>query len=339
MPRHLSNSETALLLRLYYDEKLTQTQIAARLNCCQKTVSNKIDNFRSEHRLGRKKSERKLKADTDTLESLDNSVDFDPFISLTELKNELNLPYALTTISKYVKRTGLKSYISPKKFLVERTNAEKRVDWASLRRRNSVEQWKVYLFSDESGMENATYFRKRVWRRRGQRFDQRYIFKHSNATFKRVNYFSWVGPSGTGALHFYDKMNSQMYCQCVHEMIDELREKFEHDNFVVIHDNARWANSRHTVEYLRNNDLERFLEFIPARSPDINIIENLWKILKERVRKRMFVEGQVRNRDDYLELVACTWSGIELEIVNNLYESLPKRMSDIIKSGGQLIKY
>lgn len=339
MPRHLTEAETSLLLKLHYDEKLTQKQIAARLNCCQKTVSNKIDNFESEHRLGRKKSARKLKASDDTLESLDNSVEFDPFISLTELRNELNLPYALTTISKYVKRTGLKSYISPRKFLVKPVNAEARVDWASLRRHKTIDQWKLYLFSHESGIDNATYFRKRVWRTRGQRFNQRYIYKHSNATFKRVNFFSWVGFDGTGTLHIFERMNSRLYCQIVHEMIDELREKYETDNFVVIHDNAKWSNSNYARNYFRTNDLDRFLEFIPAYSPDINIIENLWKILKDRVRKLMFIEGQVRNREDYLDLVTHTWNSIELDIVSNLYNSLPKRMSEIVKSEGQLIKY
>lgn len=112
MPRHLTEADTCLILKLHYNGGLTQKQIATRLNCCQKTVSNKIVTFESENRLTRKKSCRKLKANQETLSSINDSVDFDPFISLNELKNELNLPQSLSTISRYVKRAGVKLYFT-----------------------------------------------------------------------------------------------------------------------------------------------------------------------------------------------------------------------------------
>lgn len=121
-------------------------------------------------------------------------------------------------------------------------------------------------------------------------------------------------------------------------MIDHLREKYETEDFRVIHNNARFSTSKYTRQFLRNKDLEKFFIGIPPYSPDINIIENAWAKLRDRSKKKCYREGQIRNRAEFQAMTEREWSGIERTICENLDQSLPSRMSEIIKSEGQLIK-
>lgn len=338
MGRHLSSEETAQVINMY-NEGRTQKDIAQHFKVSQATISSKLVIFKVEKRISRKKSTRKPLADSNILEQIENQLGFDPYMTLKELKEELDLPFSKTTISRCVKRTGLRSGISPRKFIIKPADVEKRLNFAHLHRRWSVDDWKRVIFTDEAGLDNSGKFHKRVWRPRGKRFDPRFILKHPNATMSRVNYFSWIAPDGTGDLFFYNRMNSQVYCQIISDMIDHLKEKYETEDFKVIHDNARFSTSRYTKQFLRNKDLEKFFIKIPPYSPDMNIIENAWAILRDRTKKKSYREGQITSKEEFKAMIEQEWSGIEREICENLYQSLPRRMFEIIKSEGQLIKF
>lgn len=112
----------------------------------------------------------------------------------------------------------------------------------------------------------------------------------------RINFFSYVSSLGVGKLFVCKKMDSVTYCQIITEMILELREKFNHDNFRVIHDNAAFSQSEYTRRYLDEHDLRRYFLHIPPYSPDLNIIENSWALLERKVRENTFLFGQTRGR-------------------------------------------
>lgn len=52
----------------------------------------------------------------------------------------------------------------------------------------------------------------------------------------------------------------------------------------------------------------------------LNIIKNLWGILKQEVKKHMFKHGQVRDRESFDELQE-KWSQIPFETIVNTYNS------------------
>ena len=78
----------------------------------------------------------------------------------------------------------------------------------------------------------------------------------------------------------------------------------------------------------------------PARSPDLNPIENCWQILKRRLTKRWHKAG--RRPTSRAELVAQTqeeWNSISSEAINNLVDSMPDRVLACIKARGGATKY
>lgn len=315
-------------------------QLAIRFGVARSTLYRRISKFDNEGVLGRRKTKgRKLKIDSSKLEQLERYVRNFPFSTIQNMREMVELKVDPRTISKYCKKFGLTRFKSPRKFAIKPIDTAKRLIYARQRRLWTANYWKDnYVFTDESGIANSELYEVGVWRPSGQRFNQTYIYNQPNKNF-RYNYFSYVSKHGTGNLFLYDKMDSQTYCQAIEMMMQDLLEKFDHDNFRIIHDNARFSTSEYTKTYLAERQYDRYFVKIPPYSPDMNIIENLWAILKFRVNRHMFKFGQIRDKDRFVRLLKNIWAGIGPVIVNNLYKSLPKRMDLIIKTCGNLTKY
>lgn len=77
-------------------------------------------------------------------------------------------------------------------------------------------------------------------------------------------------------------------------MVDELKEKFGSDDFLIVHDNAAWHSSVETTIYLSRTGLSKYFIRLPTYSPDMNIIENSGANLKSRVKNKCFINGHVK---------------------------------------------
>ena len=78
-----------------------------------------------------------------------------------------------------------------------------------------------------------------------------------------------------------------------------------------------------------------------SNSPDINPIENLWAILKNRVEKqvnKLLVKKKAITKDFFREIIQKEWDRVETEIVN-LARSMPRRLEEIVARNGNKINY
>ena len=73
---------------------------------------------------------------------------------------------------------------------------------------------------------------------------------------------------------------------------------------------------------------------LPTYSPDLNIIENIWSILKTRV-----VERSPGGLEEIVELVFEEWSYITIEDIRTYFYSIPDRLASVIESRGGNTKY
>lgn len=71
----------------------------------------------------------------------------------------------------------------------------------------------------------------------------------------------------------------------------------------------------------------------PPQSPDLNPIEGIWCILKQRVRKRLW-----KTLDELKEVIQDEWSKITMEEVRERISDMPERCSLLVKTGGAPIK-
>lgn len=72
----------------------------------------------------------------------------------------------------------------------------------------------------------------------------------------------------------------------------------------------------------------------PAQSPDLNPIDNLWAIVKERVALL-----QPKNKNGLKQIILNVWNSIEKSLCEKLSLSFKKRSKLIFKAKGGHIKY
>ena len=82
-------------------------------------------------------------------------------------------------------------------------------------------------------------------------------------------------------------------------------------------------------------EIECELHQIPARSPDVNPIENVFHMLEEaidlQIRKESF--------DEFNNRVLRCFDNLDMSILDRTIESMPKRIEAILASKGKRIKY
>ncbi len=72
----------------------------------------------------------------------------------------------------------------------------------------------------------------------------------------------------------------------------------------------------------------------PANSPDLNPIENLWDIIKRKMR-----DTRPNNADDLKAAIKATWASITHEQCHRLITSMPRRIDAVIHAKGGPTKY
>ncbi len=72
----------------------------------------------------------------------------------------------------------------------------------------------------------------------------------------------------------------------------------------------------------------------PANSPDLNLIENLWGIVKRKMR-----DTRPNNADELKAAIKETWASIPPQQCHKLITSMPRRIEAVIKAKGVPTKY
>ena len=93
----------------------------------------------------------------------------------------------------------------------------------------------------------------------------------------------------------------------------------------------------HTANKVRNWLVSNRIEVLewPGNSPDLNPIENLWMILKRKVRLH-----QPKNMQDLIYNIKRVWcTEITAELCRKLVDSMPNRLKNVLKHKGFATKY
>ena len=108
---------------------------------------------------------------------------------------------------------------------------------------------------------------------------------------KAGNVFGLLSIAGHGTMHWHDKnINSRFIIQC----LDKLVEAIDRPTVVVL-DNAPWHKSKEFFSKImgwRKKNL--FIFFLPVYSPQLNLIEILWRKIKyEWLEARHYISAQI----------------------------------------------
>lgn len=104
------------------------------------------------------------------------------------------------------------------------------------------------------------------------------------------------------------------------------------EEFILQQYNDPKHTAKKTKKFFENSNI-KLLEW-PAQSPDLNPIENLWSVLDSKVplEKR-------KNKDDCFKNLQLAFENIDKNYIENLINSIPRRLEAIIKAKGGHTKY
>lgn len=254
-------------------------------------------------------------------------------VSVAELRlwtrERFHIEVSTRTIRRYLQRCGYRVYKAKRKPFLSTLNKGNRLRWARMYRGWTFRQWNRVLWTDES-IFNVVYgkIRKTVICRKEEQNEAKC---YARRVQKPASVMVWgcMTASGVGPLHVCEGIvNAHAYTRILERHLPTVRRHLFHRRRLIFqHDNARPHTARLTREWLTRHHV-RTLPWPPS-SPDLSPIENVWRVLKRRV--------QQRGPTTVAALIACLqeeWHRIDVEYLERLVRSMPRRIATVIRRRG-----
>ena len=270
--------------------------------------------------------------------------------TLGEIVNVLNLEVSQKTLLRTITNDiGLGHRIERRKPHLSLKQKEARLQFAKKYIHWSSEEWRRVAWTDEMSMQtDANQGQKWVWRYP----EEEYLEDCCRATvipgFRKVKVWGAMRYGRLSKLIVIPenkgdgKMNAEEYCDIIMdgEMFDFwIQGSEELGALLMMEDGAAYHQGCATV---RRKELEKdgWIGWgpgtWPSNSPDLNPIENLWHVLRSNIRKR---KTQPRTKEELIEALQEEWKKLNMEVVNKLCDSMPRRLQAVIDARGGTTKY
>lgn len=136
-------------------------------------------------------------------------------------------------------------------------------------------------------------------------------------------------------------VSSRTVLACLQENLPTILEP----GSIFIQDNALTYTAKIVQDWIKEWAEENGVTLLDwsAYSPDLNPIENLWKLLKEEICNRFpELSDMPKNQASYDALVRAAitvWDDFEESLLNRLLDSMVRRLEAVIKTDGWYTKY
>ncbi|GFV34947.1 transposable element Tcb2 transposase, partial [Trichonephila clavipes] len=193
-----------------------------------------------------------------------------------------------------------------------------RFQWCREHHNWTEQDWACLLFSDESRFSlSSDCRRQRIWRQSGTAYRPENIQEKDRYPTCSIMVWAGIMINGRTRLHVVENgtMTGQRY-------IDEvLLPHVRHfpgavgDKFVFMDDNATWHRTLAVQDCLDSEGIQRLVW--PARSPDLNLIENVWDALGRQVAGRNYPPT---NKNTLIRALTEEWDKLPQQLLDNVVQ-------------------
>ena len=107
----------------------------------------------------------------------------------------------------------------------------------------------------------------------------------SNSGRRRINIIGAINATTLKPTTVITEINCDK--EIIKKILKKIRKKYINSNTIYIFlDNARYSKNSYIYDYAKSLNIK--LIFLPPYSPNLNLIERLWKFLKKKVRKNIY---------------------------------------------------
>lgn len=197
----------------------------------------------------------------------------------------------------------------------------------------TVNDWKKYVFVDEctiniSDNKGRSFFKSRIDGKNNP-----VNFKKIPLKSVRCNLFGVLTSKMVRIFKIPSPFNSQDYFHLLEKVgLADYLKALLIDPIYFVQDGSRVHTTPTILNYLATK-FELVTDW-PGYSPDLNVIEKVWALMKDRVRKTSEIES-ITDEDQLFDLCEMVVKGISAKTIENLYRSLPNKINSVIELNGQ----
>ena len=317
-------------LVLYYDAKMGIREISKILNRSNQVI------YLWEARM--KKGEdirifKKRKIRKSITEETENKIiqmvkDNPQGSSLKKLATRIGGGIAASTIGKILRRKGFKYKAYDRGIIY---SEEERINRVAFCKSMLVEEGKIIyqtFFSDEMSIELNNVYKAKAWQLATEN-----IRVKKATEYVKLNCWGAISAQGATSLEIYEKsLNGALYQQVIRRHKAEMEKIFPDGDFFFMQDHH--PAHQKSEEWVVKDQKLKLINF-PKRSPDLNIIENLWSALKERV----VSEGPTNEKELRASLLS-NWEVLtRADRLEPFFEGLHRRYMLCIEKEGHKFRY
>ena len=249
-------------------------------------------------------------------------------------KTDFGISVSRHMVSRRLNEKCLFSRVPSTKPFISNKNQRSRKKFATEHVTWTEEQWDYVHFSDESkfnlfGSDGRRFVRRNV--------TERYYPKCIKSSVKfgggSVMVFGMISAAGPGPLvRLHGRINASVYKELLKQHVLPTLKTAVNQPAVFMQDNAPCHTAKSIKKFLSEENVT-VMDW-PAQSPDMNPIENVWKLLNERSKKQ-----NPSNVDELWHYLQEEWKKISVDECKTLINSCGRRCQAVIDSNGLHTKY
>jgi len=255
------------------------------------------------------------------------------------LKEDLGVSVHVNTVRNALHEKGLEAIVKPKKPNLSPKNVKERLEWAIAHEDWTKDDWRRVIWSDETKINRfGSDGRKYAWKRDDEPIQPHHVQKTVKHGGGSIKLWSCITYEGVGYIAKIDTtLNQHLYKEILEDDLMDTIEEYgiEKKEMFFQHDNDPKHTASSVKEWLSNQEF-KVMKW-PAQSPDLNPIENMWALLKNRLYRDY--DAPPKGMNEHWKRIYDTWYAITKEECQKVIDTMPDRCRQVIAKKGYWVDY
>ncbi|CAF1514028.1 unnamed protein product [Adineta ricciae] len=309
--------------------QLNHTDVAKAVHCSTSTVKYWLNRWNESKDLDDSpRSGRPRTATQEQDQRIVSLADQQTFVTVQDIANQLKrerVNVSERTVRRCLNEAGAKYNKPISKPLLTEHHQERRLEWALT---HQDMEWDEVIFSDETTIR-LNSVKGLVWNLPGKK-----KFVRTVKYPIKVNVWGCFSSKGFGRIVcFRQNLDARFMCTIYkHGLLPTAYKQFGRDStsWKLQEDN----DPKHMSKLANNWREEKRIERIdwPSMSPDLAPIENVWQLLKIKLRKKQFTTYQ-----SLVSAIKREWKALPQILAIRLVDSMKNRICEVVESDGDFI--